>query len=646
MKHRHIRLIALAAALPILALSGLAAVPQTVEETWALFDPHGEPLETEIIRESLENGIVLRQIRYVVGTFGGKKTRVAAFYAFPKNGRNLPGIIQLHGGGQRALPQTATFWASHGYATVAVNWGEHVIGEKDDPNTDWAGIPAGFFDPKHHNDVSPNKGTLYSKPHPWNSSWLLYSAAARRGITLLEEQPEADGDNVGVTGHSMGGRLTVLTAIDPRIKAASPSVGGSGYLYSDIAGIPGSARRMRADLPHYNATLDCKEYWPLIQCSVIFLGATCDFNSPMEKVIQGFRSLPRSNGAMSFTPHMNHRFTADNYAARVRWFETHLKKSFTFPKTATLQLDLKTDNGIPHVRVRPDLSGPHKLKSIQVFYGYDREPRVRFWRSAGTVRDGEAFTANCPVMDLKEPLFVFANVTYDTGEALNMPGGYGATSLLTITSQTRKAFPHQLAVAGVKPSGERQRLIEDFKHGWRDWSLVGVGHNAHWNYETHKVNDPAFFGPRGAKLAFEIETTAPDDTLAVVLETDKWRSYTDRKPQRFTALVNLRETGKHAIELPANRFTTPDGEVLKNYRFVTSLILTPGQKELPAKVKEVWQGKVPTFRNMRWIGGAFAARPRTYLKQGVSAIDADAAFREQFDRAVDESVTRETQDRN
>ena len=148
-------------------------VPQSVEQTWSHFDPHSEPLETELIRESIEDGIVLRHVRYVVGTFGGKKTRVAAFYAFPEDGKQLPGVVQLHGGGQRARPETAKFWASHGYATVTVNWGEHVIGNEDDPNTDWAGIPAGFLEPKHHNQVTPGDGTIHDIPHPWNSSWLL-----------------------------------------------------------------------------------------------------------------------------------------------------------------------------------------------------------------------------------------------------------------------------------------------------------------------------------------------------------------------------------------------------------------------------------------------------------------------------------------
>jgi dienelactone hydrolase len=616
------------------------SVPQTAEQAWADFDSRAEPLDVEVIRESVEDGIVLRHVRYVVGTFGGKKTRVAAFYAFPKDGEKLPGIVQLHGGGQRARSETARFWASHGYAAVAVNWGEHVIGDPDDPNTDWAGIPAGFFDPKHHNDVTPGDGTVHDVPHPWNSSWLLYSAAARRAITFLEERPEADGSNVGVTGHSMGGRLTVLTAIDFRVKAASPSVGGSGYLYSDIAGVPGSARRMREDLDLYNRTLDCKNYWPLIKCPLMFLGATNDFNSPMEFVVQGFNSLPQSNGAMSFTPHMNHRFTADNYSARVRWFETHLKGTFQFPKTASAQLDLTSADGVPRLIVKPDLSGPHRLKSVEVFYGYDRDPRARFWRLASAERDGGVFVAECPVVEPGEPLFAFANVTYETGSLLKMPRGYADTSLLTVTSECRKAFPHQMKAAGVKTRTERHRLIEDFSNGWRDWSLVGVNHREHWNYETHKVHDPAFVGPRGAALALEVETSDADETLAVILETDKWRGYTGRKPRRFVALVDLKAAGSHSLNLPIDKFVTAEGEVLDSYDFVTSLILTPGQKEWPNKVTKPWQARQPTFDNIRWEGGEFAPRPRPYLRHGASEVDADDAFLRQFKRDVEESVRR------
>lgn len=619
--------------------------PRTVEETWALFDPKAEPLDTEVIRQWTEDGIELRHVRYVVGTFKGKRTRTAAFYAFPQGSRNLPAIVQVHGGGQRAQTETVKFWASHGYASVAVNWGENVIAQPEDPNTDWAGIAAGFHDPRHHNDVSPDEATLYDVPHPWNSSWLLYSAAARRAFTVLEERPEVDPRRFGLTGHSMGGRLTVLTAIDPRVKAASPSVGGSGYLYEHIRGIPGSARHMRADVDLYNGTVDCRSYWPLIRCPLLFLGATNDFNSPMEKVMQGFGSLPRPSGGLAFAPHMNHRFTSEAYASRVRWFQAHLKGGFDFPTTPASRLDLKMADGIPIFTVTPSLKGQPRrwVTKLQIFYGYARDPRTRFWRAAQVKRTGPHWVAPCPVMDLDEPLFAFANTTYRVEEEIHLPRGYRATSQFTVTSLEHQAGPHQLRRAGVKPTVVRTRLIDDFRRGWRDWSLVAAGNPHHWSFKTYKVNDPALFGPRGAELAFDVQTTAADNTLAVVMETDQWRGYTGRKTKRYTALVPLPEPGSHTIRLPLAAFVTPDGEALEHYDFVTGLIMTPGDKELPERVKTHWQGTIPTFRKLRWEGGQFAPRPKPYLGQGGSTIDAHADFRDQFGKRVEESVSRARQ---
>jgi len=36
-----------------------------------------------------------------------------------------------------------------------------------------------------------------------------------------------------------------------------------------------------------------------------------------------------------------------------------------------------------------------------------------------------------------------------------------------------------------------------------------------WNFETHKVNDPAYVVPKGVAMAYDITTTEPAETLAV-----------------------------------------------------------------------------------------------------------------------------------
>ena len=87
-------MIRLSALLTLLVISSpLVAeekIPATVTDLWADVDPTADPLKTKVVREWLEEGLVLRYVTYHVGTFKGRPARVAAFYAFPRGRRNLP----------------------------------------------------------------------------------------------------------------------------------------------------------------------------------------------------------------------------------------------------------------------------------------------------------------------------------------------------------------------------------------------------------------------------------------------------------------------------------------------------------------------------------------------------------------------------
>ena len=48
---------------------GLDPVDQTLEDLWDDFDPRKEPLETEVLHEWEQDGVVLRVLRYRVGIF-------------------------------------------------------------------------------------------------------------------------------------------------------------------------------------------------------------------------------------------------------------------------------------------------------------------------------------------------------------------------------------------------------------------------------------------------------------------------------------------------------------------------------------------------------------------------------------------------
>ncbi len=71
-----------------------ADMPRSVTELWADFDPRKDPLGTEILKAWEQGGVVCRLVRYQVGVFKRAPARVAAFYAFPKQGKRLPALRQ------------------------------------------------------------------------------------------------------------------------------------------------------------------------------------------------------------------------------------------------------------------------------------------------------------------------------------------------------------------------------------------------------------------------------------------------------------------------------------------------------------------------------------------------------------------------
>ena len=58
--------------------------PLDFDEMWRGFDPRSDPLETEILKEWEEDGVVMKIIRYRIGKFKGQKSIMAGVYGYPK----------------------------------------------------------------------------------------------------------------------------------------------------------------------------------------------------------------------------------------------------------------------------------------------------------------------------------------------------------------------------------------------------------------------------------------------------------------------------------------------------------------------------------------------------------------------------------
>jgi hypothetical protein len=580
-------------------------VPRTVKELWADFDPRREPLDAQVVREWEKDGIVFRYVTFHIGTFKGVKARMAAFYGFPKGRPKVPGLLHLHGGGQRAFLHEVEFYAKSGYACLSINWGGREMEESrpGDPNTGW-----GAVDPTQQNvpgyfNLKPGPKYLDPFESPRNNNWYLLTLGARRGLTFLEQEPQVDPDRLGVYGHSMGGNLTVYVAgTDNRVKAAAPSVGGSGFRTEPWPLLPQAKKEtINGEVRLYRATIGFESYAPLIKAPLFWLSATNDFHGIMDDTYRTGALIPHNQVRYAMTPHMNHQFTPEFAVGRLLWFHQYLKGSFVFPAIPESKLDLSSADGVPVLRVTPDGSMP--LAEVHIFYSVDPHPQARFWRAADATREGNQWSAKLPILSSDQPLFAFANVHYRLSKPQPVPFAR-PTETFAISTVMHKATPDELRRAGVKTTDTPSLLIDDFSHGWRDWYKLSADNPHHWQFWTRKLNDPKWQGPPGYRLTFDVKSKMPND-LVVVLTENFFRSYRG-KQQEFVAVVRL--SGGHSdqiVSLSPQEFKTADGKsTLASWANVDLLAIRAyheeGGKLLGSKA---WKGPQPTLHNLRWFEG-------------------------------------------
>jgi cephalosporin-C deacetylase-like acetyl esterase len=127
-----------------------------------------------------------------------KQTSVFAYYSTPGRvkgdrslDRDLPALVLIHGGGGRAFKDWVEYWATNGYAAIAM---------------DLAGCG---LDGERLPDGGPNqtdKEKFSNIDKPVTEQWTYHAVAnAILAHSLIRTFPEIDPDRIGVTGISWGG---------------------------------------------------------------------------------------------------------------------------------------------------------------------------------------------------------------------------------------------------------------------------------------------------------------------------------------------------------------------------------------------------------------------------------------------------------
>lgn len=588
-------------------------IPQSYNSLWADFDPRAEPLETEILKEWEEDGVVMQVLRYRIGIFKGRKAMMAAVYGYPKGGEKLPGLVQIHGGGQYADYRAVLTNGKRGYATISIAWAGRINapdykvnpeivklfweGKTEDSSykltTDWGPLDAyhapSRFEKNPFPTIISEPWSLDAVPSPRNNGWFLCTLAARRALTFLERQPEVDATKLGVYGHSMGGKLTVMTAgADKRVKAAAPSCGGISNRYSDD--------------PLYSATLGDDVYLKHIACPIIFLSPSNDFHGTIRDLQTALGEIKTDEWRITSSAHHNHQDLPQYEVATQLWFDQHLKGTFVLPKTPDTNLDLKRRNGVPLFSVKPDTSKP--VLSVEVYFTQQgqegeehRDNRInRFWHYAKTKKIGQTWTAELPLYSTDKPVWVYTNVLYPLEDPVTGAGYYYGiyeAKQFNLSSRMHMASPEQLKANKVRPTLKGSPLIESFEGDWeKEWFTYKP---EEWSRRTHKIYDDPWKAPAGAQLVFEVRSEQPNILVVGIDDSG----------------VEVPLTGGVAwqrVDLSATDLWDASGNSLSDWTGIKELRF--GSREVfkiringEMVSKELggdWTGEKPEFRNLRW----------------------------------------------
>jgi hypothetical protein len=593
--------------------------PSNFAEMWADFDPRAEPLEVETLKEWEEDGVVLRIVRFRIGVFKGQKAKLAAVYGYPKNAsgkdsQKLPGLVQIHGGGQSADYKACLLNAKRGYATVSIAWAGRINaskyrvgraevklfwdGKTDDPayklTTDWGAVDGYHAPSRNPGNVFPSAKsaawTLDTVESPRNSGWFLCALAARRALTFLEKQPEVDPNKLGVYGHSMGGKLTVMAAVDARVTAAAPSCGGI------------SDRDNKS--PLFRATIGDDVSLKKVSCPIVFLSPANDFHGRIGDLPPAVSEITSSQWRVTCSPHHNHQDTAPYEVATLLWFDQHLKGSFVVPKTPDSTLKLDAAGRIPTITVQPDRTKP--IVAVDVFYTQQGKPNEtpqdrentmhRFWHHAQTTETDGRWTAKLPLHSTAKPLWVYANVVYPLDTPVTGAGYYYRTynaKTFNVSSLLQVAMPKQLKAASVQATLKPSPMIETFDGDWeKEWFDY---RSNEWARATNKISDDPWKAPKNASLAVKVRV-AQANKLIIIIDSHaaevelvggtKWQDV-------VLSLADFQDAASEPL---------PSWDNIKQLKLCPTDRLRPkhGTTTKPRLVGKNWRGTPPNFRNLRW----------------------------------------------
>ncbi|MFZ4777960.1 MAG: alpha/beta hydrolase family protein [Terrimicrobiaceae bacterium] len=394
------------------------------EELLSIPDVSANPFDIQKVSEKEQDGVIVEELFINGAPFGGKPTKIYAFYARPKAPGKYPAVVQLHGSGLQVLkPEAAIEYAKLNYACITLDWAgpdwksEGVI--RPGPRSDFASVGSGAISVPD-GDGDP-KRTHFESVEPAESSITNGVRFVRRAFQFLRSRPEVDADKLCLSGMSAGAHLSLLVlGVEPGIKAAAVKY-GSGFIrelnWGGYYG-PISISRPPEGAARWLSVLDPKHGIPSFKAATLILSGTDDIFFKMPAVLATWRAIP-SRKALLMLPNDNHSQVGNEVIPR-QWFDYILNGTPEWPSLDAAKAEEKPDGLELSVVVRGNIS--------KVSFWYKRMPAKTFnyergktpgetvpWVSVDAEKAGDNWSASLPALVAREKVMAYAMAEDSSG---------------------------------------------------------------------------------------------------------------------------------------------------------------------------------------------------------------------------------------
>jgi len=527
----------------------------TPSEIWADYDPDAGSYNEEIIRETVQDG-VLRRETYISAYVLDREIRMYCMYAVREDVRNAPALLNVHGWMARAnIPMD---YVKDGWAVLSFDYCGQT-GDREHYTRYPEGMEYGNMDKNTGYRIKSSLPDRSQITDPRQADDYLWYALQRRALSYLLAQEGVDASRVGAIGYSYGGSLMWNLAMDPRVKAVVSYFGVGWLEYYRNKGVwmyavPPREPPMTPGEKLYLSAIAPQAHAPFITAATLWLNGTNDHHGGHERGEQIFtRFQPRV--PWSFAHQARGHHNTDKLGDNTRlWLRQHvLGEDVGWPDRpqAAISLDGK---GVPMLTVQP--AEPERVTELSMYYALkDPVSFGRQWLDADAKRDGNRWEASLPVENVDDYVFAFANIRYEQN--------------IVISTEFQAAIPSRLgnAVATREPP-----VPEGEEAGWSHAGPVeGVGGVQGFRVlDNEKGTATSKFGRKGTpapantSLTFRFYCTQPQ---TLQLEVN---------PGRYTVALSITASNDwQDMTVKAGDLKNPAGAPMPGWSALETLTLRP-----------------------------------------------------------------------